>query len=119
MSRLRWGLVGGGDGAKVGPVHLQAARQCGSFELVAAAPSSRPEIAAATDWGCPTTANWRDLLTAGLDAVSIATPNHLHMEMARAFDAAGVAVICDKPLARTLAEIEGWTPANPFVVTYN
>lgn len=116
---IRWGIVGGGGGAKIGPVHLAAARQSGAFRLVLAAPSSRAEVAAATDWGCPVTADWRQLLTAGLEAVSIVTPNHLHMEMARAFDAAGVAVICDKPLARTLADVEGWAPANPFVVTYN
>lgn len=116
---LRWGLVGGGGGAKIGPVHLAAARRSGAFELVAAAPSSRPEIAAATDWGCPTTADWRTLLEAGLDAVSIVTPNSLHMEMAKAFDAAGVAVICDKPLAARSDEVDGWTPKHPFVVTYN
>ncbi|WP_199554825.1 Gfo/Idh/MocA family protein [Sandaracinobacteroides hominis] len=112
-------MVGGGGGAKIGPVHLAAARQSGAFELVRAAPSSRPEVAATTDWGCPVTSDWRELLSAGLEAVSIVTPNHLHMEMARAFDAAGVAVICDKPLARTLAEVADWAPARPFVVTYN
>lgn len=116
---LRWGLVGGGGGGKIGPVHLAAARRSGAFQLVAAAPSSRAEVAAATDWGCPTMADWRTLLDAGLDAVSIVTPNSLHMEMARAFDAAGVAVICDKPLAALPQEVEGWTPQRPFTVTYN
>jgi predicted dehydrogenase len=116
---LRWGLVGGGGGAKIGPVHLAAARRSGAFELVAAAPSSRADVCAATDWGCPATADWRTLLSAGLDAVSIVTPNSLHMDMAKAFDAAGVAVICDKPLAAFPAEVEGWTPARPFTVTYN
>ncbi len=115
---LRWGMVGGGGG-KIGPAHLEAARRSGEYRLVAAAPSSRPEVAAATDWGCPTTADWRTLLEAGLDAVSIATPNHLHMEMARAFDGAGVAVICDKPLSASSAELEGWKPRRPFIVTYN
>ena len=115
---LRWAMVGGGGG-KIGPAHLEAAHRSGSFALVAAAPSSRPEVAAAMDWGCPTTADWRELLTAGLDAVSIVTPNHLHMDMAKAFDAAGVAVICDKPLGRTLGEVEGWSPSRPFIVTYN
>lgn len=118
---IRWGLVGGGGG-KIGPVHLEAARQSGAFDLVAAAPSSRPDVAAATDWGLApgaVHADWRALLKAGLDAVSIVTPNHLHMEMARAFDAAGVAVICDKPLAATRAEVGDWTPTQTFIVTYN
>lgn len=116
---IRWGIVGGGGGAKIGPVHLAAAGQSGAYELVAAAPSSRADVAAATDWGCRVTADWRELLDAGLEAVSIVTPNHLHMEMARAFDAAGVAVICDKPVARSFGELDGWTPTRPFVVTYN
>ena len=116
--KLRWAMLGGGGG-KIGPVHLEAARRSGAFELVAAAPSSRPEVAAATQWGCPTVADWRELLALELDAVSIATPNHLHMEMARAFDEAGVAVICDKPLSRGLAEVQAWQPARPFTVTYN
>lgn len=118
MKTLRWGIVGGGGG-RIGPVHVAAAQRSGAFALALAAPSSRPAVSAATDWGCPTRADWRELLAAGLDAVSIVTPNHLHMEMARAFDAAGVAVICDKPLAATMAEAEGWTPHCPFVVTYN
>jgi predicted dehydrogenase len=115
---LRWGIVGGGGG-RIGPVHVAAARASGAFALAIAAPSSRAPVAAATDWGCPTTADWRALLGAGLDAVSIVTPNHLHMEMARAFDAAGVAVICDKPMAATFEEAEGWAPRRPFTVTYN
>ncbi len=115
---IRWGIVGGAGG-KIGPVHLQAARQSGAFELVAAAPSSRADVAATADWGCPATNDWRQLLDAGLEAVTIVTPNYLHMEMAKAFDAAGVSVICDKPLAVSSAEIGDWRPSKPFVVTYN
>ena len=116
---LRWAIVGGGGAGLIGTAHREAARRSGQFELVAAAPSSRPVVAAQTDWGCPTVADWHELLWAGLEAVSIVTPNHLHMEMARAFDAAGVAVICDKPLSRSLAEVDGWQPVRPFTVTYN
>lgn len=116
---LRWAIVGGGGAGLIGTAHREAARRSGAFGLVAAAPSSRPEVAAQTDWGCPTVADWRALLSAGLDAVSIVTPNHLHMEMARAFDEAGVAVICDKPLARSVSEVADWQPARPFIVTYN
>jgi predicted dehydrogenase len=41
-----------------------------------------------------------------IDAVSIVTPNHLHYGAVRAFLEAGVHVICDKPLATTVPEVE-------------
>jgi predicted dehydrogenase len=40
----------------------------------------------------------------GIDAVAIVTPNHLHAPVATAFLNAGIHVICDKPLAVSLAE---------------
>ena len=38
----------------------------------------------------------------GIDFVIIATPNHLHLPVARAFLEAGIHVVCDKPLASSL-----------------
>jgi predicted dehydrogenase len=40
----------------------------------------------------------------GIDVVSIVTPNHLHHAPAKAFLAAGIHVICDKPLTSTLED---------------
>ncbi len=40
----------------------------------------------------------------GIEAVAIVTPNHLHHAVACAFLDAGIHVICDKPLTRTLDE---------------
>jgi predicted dehydrogenase len=40
----------------------------------------------------------------GIDAVAIVTPNYLHAPVASAFLEAGIHVICDKPLAISLAE---------------
>lgn len=45
-----------------------------------------------------------ELLSLGLDGVVIATPSALHSEQASAALAAGVAVFCQKPLARTARE---------------
>jgi predicted dehydrogenase len=42
----------------------------------------------------------------GIDFAIIATPNHLHLPVARAFLEAGIHVICDKPLTATLPEGE-------------
>ena len=40
----------------------------------------------------------------GIEAVAIVTPNHLHHAAACVFLDAGIHVICDKPLTRTLDE---------------
>lgn len=41
-----------------------------------------------------------------LDALYVATPNHLHREVVEAAAAAGVPVLCEKPLAATLDDAE-------------
>ena len=46
--RLRLGMVGGGAGSLIGPVHRMAARLDDRYELVAGALSSDPERAAAS-----------------------------------------------------------------------
>jgi predicted dehydrogenase len=41
-----------------------------------------------------------------IDFVSVATPNHTHFEIAKAFAEAGFNVMCDKPLTFDLAQAE-------------
>src|SRR5262245_47303921 len=43
MTRIRYGMVGGGQGAFIGAVHRMAARLDGSYELVCGAFSSTAE----------------------------------------------------------------------------
>jgi predicted dehydrogenase len=52
------------------------------------------------------TADWRELISAPLDAVVIVTPVALHYEIAKAALAANKLVVCDKPLALNFAEAE-------------
>ena len=115
--RLRLGMVGGGDGAFIGSVHRIAARLDDCYELVAANLSSDADRAAASAAGLrldPTRsyADYKAMALAeaarpdGIDAVAIVTPNYLHAPMATAFLEAGIHVICDKPLAISLAEGE-------------
>ncbi|NML30893.1 Gfo/Idh/MocA family protein [Paraburkholderia antibiotica] len=113
--KLRLGMVGGGQGAFIGAVHRIAARLDDRFELVAGALSSDPERAraSAAEAGIARSyADWREMARAeaarddGIDAVAIVTPNHLHAPVATAFLDAGIHVICDKPLAVSLAEGE-------------
>lgn len=107
---LRLGMVGGGQGAFIGAVHRAAARLSGEFDLVAGCFSSHPERARQSaasigiDPDC-SYADYRDMAREaariGLDAVSVVTPNFLHVPVAQAFAEQGVHVICDKPLAAT------------------
>jgi predicted dehydrogenase len=106
--RLRLGLLGGGPGSFIGPIHRAAARLDDRFELIAGVLSSHPDIAraAAADLGIAGHASIEAMLAAGhnLDAVAIMTPNDRHLPECLAALAAGLDVICDKPLANTLAD---------------
>jgi predicted dehydrogenase len=115
--RLRLGMVGGGDGAFIGAVHRIAARIDDCYELVAGALSGDAQRALASGAALRLDparcyADYREMARAeaarpdGIDVVAIVTPNHLHAPVATAFLEAGIHVICDKPLAISLAEGE-------------
>lgn len=135
--KLRMGMVGGGRDAFIGAVHRMAAQLDGDVEFVAGALSSTPDKARASgrELGLADDRNyesWQAMLDTErarpaderIDFVSIVTPNHTHFEIARAFAAAGIAVICDKPLvhsseqAKELAEVVKKADV-VFAVTYN
>jgi predicted dehydrogenase len=108
-------MVGGGQGAFIGAVHRIAARLDDRYELVAGALSSdagRAKASAAEAGIARSYADWREMAQAeaarddGIDVVAIVTPNHLHAPVATAFLEAGIHVICDKPLAISLAQAE-------------
>jgi predicted dehydrogenase len=117
--KLRMGLVGGGQGAFIGRVHVTAAILDNRASLVAGALSSDPARAKASapDYDIkPERAygSFQEMAAAEsklpaserIDFVSIATPNHTHFEIARAFAEAGFNILCDKPLAFNLAQAE-------------
>ena len=113
--RLRAGIVGGGRGAFIGSVHRIAAELDSQAQVIAGAMSSDARIAreSAAEWFLERSyASYAEMAAAeaadanGIDFVIIATPNHLHFPIARAFLEADIHVICDKPLALTVAEGE-------------
>jgi predicted dehydrogenase len=128
-------MVGGGQGAFIGAVHRIAARLDDQYELVAGALSSDPargQESAASLHIAPDRAYADAFLMAEaerrrpdpIDAVSIVTPNHLHAAAAEAFLAAGIHVICDKPLTTDVAQAERLVAAADrtgllFAVTHN
>ncbi len=117
--KLRMGLVGGGQGAFIGKVHSIAAVLDNRAALVAGALSSDPAKAKASapDYDIkPDRAygSCKEMIAAELklpagervDFVSVATPNHTHFEIAKAFAEAGFNVMCDKPMTFDLAQAE-------------
>ena len=134
---LRYGMVGGGQGAFIGGVHRMAARLDGGMELVAGALSSTPEksVASGKELGLEEDriyGSWEEMLEVErgrpsgerIDFVSIVTPNHVHFPVARAFVEAGFHVVCDKPLVHTVEQAEELVGlvkkrGTVFAVTYN
>jgi predicted dehydrogenase len=115
MRPLRWGMIGGGEGAFIGGVHRMAARLDGRYQLVAGVFSSdaektkRSAVALGVD---PARAypSVEAMVAAekqrsdGVEVVSIVTPNHVHYVQSAACLEAGLDVICDKPLTTNLAD---------------
>ena len=101
---IRWGLVGCGWVARdyVAP----ALRDAPSASLVALCDpdaNAMKRIAAAT----PDAATFADLdamLASDVDAVYVATPNHLHRAIVERAARAGQHVLCEKPMATNLAD---------------
>jgi predicted dehydrogenase len=117
--KLRMGLIGGGQGAFIGRVHATAAILDNRAALVAGALSADPARAKASapDYDIkPERAygSYQEMVAAEaklpaaerIDFVSVATPNHTHFEIAKAFAEAGFNVVCDKPLTFDLTQAE-------------
>lgn len=105
--KVGWGLVGCGDIARkrVAP----ALRDLDTCELIAVnrADAARAESFAAEFGAKRWHADWRKLIEdSEVEAVYVATPVHLHAQQAIAAAEAGKHVLCEKPLALTVAECE-------------
>jgi predicted dehydrogenase len=112
MQHLNVGLIGGGF---MGKAHSLAYAAMPMFFWPAPALPVRHTIAEATDelaaeaasrFGFEhSTSDWRSVVDdPDIHVVDIATPNHLHAEIAIAAAQAGKHIISEKPLARTAAE---------------
>ena len=134
--RIRYGMVGGGQGAFIGAVHRLAMRMDDHYELMAGALSSTPEKAAASgkELGLAKDRSYSDYKAMakaeaaradGIEMVAIVTPNHMHFPVAKAFIEAGIHVVCDKPLSLNLREakqLEALLKKHPkvvFALTHN
>ena len=118
MTRIRMGLVGGGEGAFIGAVHRIAAELDGRIELVCGAFSSNPSRSKRFGqelYDLPPNRSYgtfNEMVTEELRLpaeermhfVVIATPNHLHFPVAESALQAGFHVVSDKPVTFDLGE---------------
>jgi predicted dehydrogenase len=112
MTSVRWGLIGCGDIAKKRVAPLL--RDLPSSELVAVsrAQSHLAEAFAKEFGALKWYADWRDLINdSDVDAVYVATPVHLHSNQTIAAAEAGKHVLCEKPMALSVAECDGMISA--------
>jgi predicted dehydrogenase len=115
--KLRFGMIGGGQGAFIGAVHRIAAQMDGQAELVAGAFSSDPARSQASGAdlyldSARVYGSYVEMAEAEaarpaaerLDFIVIVTPNHQHFPPAKLFLEKGFNVVCDKPVTFNLKE---------------
>jgi predicted dehydrogenase len=117
MARLNWGMIGGGEGSQIGPVHRIASALDARFDFKAGALDADPAkgfdfgqrlgLSADRAYG-----DWEEMLAGEktradkLDLVTVATPNSTHYTITKAFLEAGINVLCEKPMTVTVEEAE-------------
>lgn len=110
MGQQHFNIYEGMEGAEVVAVCDKIAER-----IAPQAPSIGGNIGEATELDLSAQARYRCfdemLETGGFDVVDICTPTPLHAEMTAKALAAGYHVICEKPMARTLAECDAMIAA--------
>ena len=117
MSKLNWGMIGGGEGSQIGPAHRLGSGLDGLFSFTAGTLDHRPAegkdygqrlgLAADRSYG-----DWREMLAGEksrddrVDLVTVATPNSTHFEITKAFLESGFHVLCEKPMTMSVEEGE-------------
>ncbi|MFA8443083.1 Gfo/Idh/MocA family protein [Yoonia sp.] len=116
MAKLKWGMIGGGEGSQIGPAHRLGAGLDSLFEFTAGALDHRPEYG--IDYGQRlglgdrAYGGWQEMLAGEkkrddrVDLVTVATPNSTHFEITKAFLENGFHVLCEKPMTMTIEEGE-------------
>ncbi|SHF75050.1 Predicted dehydrogenase [Litoreibacter ascidiaceicola] len=116
MKKLKWGMIGGGEGSQIGPAHRLGSGLDSLFEFTAGALDHRPQegidYGKSLGLGDRAYGGWQDMLSAEkkrddrVDLVTVATPNSTHFEITKAFLENGFHVLCEKPMTMTVEEGE-------------
>lgn len=115
--KLKFGMVGGGDGAFIGDIHRRAAEFDGLGTLTAGCFSRDFEKSLAYGEAHGLSSDriyhsFEEMAEAEskrpdpIDFVIVAVPNHVHYECCKAFLQRGIHVACDKPLTHTSQQAE-------------
>ena len=117
LQKLRWGLIGGGEGSQIGFTHRAAAQMDANFYFDAGALDINPKeaiifgkklgLSDQKSYG-----SWQEMLEKEkilntndrLDLVTVATPNSTHFEITKSFLLEGFNVLCEKPITITVEE---------------
>lgn len=117
MTKLKWGMIGGGEGSQIGPAHRLGSGLDGLFEFTAGALDHRADegidYGKRLGLGDRAYGSWQDMLAAEkkrgddkVDLVTVATPNATHFEITKAYLEGGFHVLCEKPMTMTVEEGE-------------
>jgi predicted dehydrogenase len=117
VRKLKWGMIGGGEGSLFGDAHRRAARISDKFELVGGVFSSNLQknkmsaamygIAAERCYNSIEQLIEKELSlpeNQRIKVVSIVTPNYLHYSNAKVLLENGFHVICEKPITISVVE---------------
>lgn len=101
---IRVGIAGAGF---IGAVHARAYKQIPGVELVGVAdPVAERAEAITGEVGCQRFHDYTELFEAGIDLISVCLPPALHLPAAEAAAQAGVHILMEKPITRTVAEAD-------------
>lgn len=110
VARLRMGLIGGGNIARA---HARAHRALDLCDLVAVAETDRDRGRAfASEIGAAWHADWTNLVARrDIEAVTICLPHAYHAAAAIDAARAGKQILCEKPIATSLADADAMIDA--------
>ena len=117
MKKIKYGMIGGGNGAFIGDAHRRAARLCNDFDLVGGVfdidYEQSKKFAQQQEINLHRCYETIDLLISSelqlpvdqrMEMVSIVTPNTLHYPFAKKLLINGFNVVCEKPMTITVEE---------------
>ena len=110
MEKLRWGIIGCGV---IAPWHADSVVASEYADLVAVCDVDVPKGEEfAEKYGTSFYTDYHAMLVSGeVDVVSICTPSGLHSEMTVAAAESGVHVLCEKPMAITVPQMDAMMEA--------